>query len=95
VGDCIKAVRFCADDQRVDKKMMDEFLRNLNKGYDKVVKQVKENEEQGINTNTKEMAGEKRKPGASSVAGTVQDSGVITSGKPGARKKRIKSLGHL
>ena len=75
--------------------MMDEFLRNLNKGYDKVVKQVKENEKQGINTNTNEMVGEKRKPGASSAAGTTQDSGVITSGKPGARKKRIKSLGHL
>ena len=48
VGDCIKAVRFCADDERVDKKMMDGVLRNLNKGYDDVMKQVKENERKGI-----------------------------------------------
>ena len=74
--------------------MMDGFLRNVNEGYDDVMKQVKENERKGINTNTKEMVGEKRKPGASSIAGTLQDRGVITSGKPGACKKRIKSMRH-
>ena len=45
-----------------------------------------ENERKGINTNTKEMPGDKREPGASSLAGALQDSGVILSGKPGARK---------
>ena len=73
---------------------MDGLLRNLNKGYDDVIKQVKENERKGINTNTKEMTGDKRKAGASGIAGALQDSGVVSSGKPGARKKRIKSMGH-
>ena len=42
VGDCMKMVRFVADDDRVDKDMMDGFLRCVNKGYNGVIKQLKE-----------------------------------------------------
>ena len=92
--DCIKMVRFCANDNRVNNKMMGGLLRNPNKGYDDVIRQVKDIESKGINTNTKETSGDKRNLGTSSIAGALQDSGVSSSGKPGAHRKKIESMGH-
>ena len=94
VGDCIKMVRFCADDNQFDNSMMDGFLRTVNKGYGEVIKQLKDPKSRGVNTNKKETQGDKRKPSASSIPRALQVSRINASGKPGGRKKRIKSMSH-
>ena len=56
VGDCIKMVKFCADDDQVDKTTMDELSRTLHKRYDDVTKQLKDSK-------AKESIPIRKKPG--------------------------------
>ena len=88
VGDCMKMVRFVADDDRVDKDMMDGFLRYVDKGYNGVIKQLKDKGKRCIGSDDGNNTVSVKEPGS------LQDSGATTTGKLGPQKKRIKSLGY-
>ena len=88
VGDCMKMVRFVADDDRVDKDMMDGFLRCVNEGYNGVIKQLKDKGKRCIGSDDGNNTVSVKEPGS------LQDSGATTTGKLGPQKKRIMSLGY-
>ena len=84
----MKMVRFVADDDRVDKDMMDGFLRCVNKGYNGVIKQLKEKGKRCIGSDDTNNTALKKE------RGSLQDSGATTTGRLGPQKERIKSLGY-
>ena len=87
VGDCMNMVKFVADDERIDKEMMNGFLSCVNKGYVRVINQLKEKEKTSSIGNSGNTCHKK--------AGSLKDSGHIAKGNPGPRKTRIKTLGHI
>ena len=83
----MKMVRFVADDERVDKDMMNVFLTCVNKGYSGVIKQLREKEKTSSIGNSGNTCHKN--------SGSLQDSGHIAKGNPGPRKTRIMTQGHI
>ena len=88
VGDCMKMIRFVADCDDVDKNMMDDFMDDLNVGYDKLLSKLE----------TKRKSKRKRRTSArdkeTSETGVGNLKGYETTGKKG-KKSRMKSAGYM
>ena len=90
VGDCMKMIRFVADCEDVDKNMMNEFMDDLNVGYDKLLSKLESKRKSTRKRKPPEITKETYKSGTLSNV-----KGYETTGKKGKKKTRIKSGGYM
>lgn len=84
VGDVMKMTRFVADDEGVDKEMMEGFLRHVNAGYEEVMNKLK---------SKRKLPTPCPPDKEDACTPTLREYGQ--RGKAGPPKKRIKSLGYM